>query len=381
MNTHDTVGAEATGPISPRRALLAGIGGLAAGAVLSRGASAGPLNPPSGPVSSTPGPEPRTVINSTNTPGDGSNTFVISQPGSYYLDRNLVGQSGRNGIFINANDVSIDLMGFTLQGVPGSVDGITSPTTIRNPSIRNGHIRGWGVDGVSMLSIFIASGVFENLQCDFNGAAGMRLPSGSVVTRCTASNNTSVGINVAYGSAVSQCAAYENGSTGLSIAGASTVIGCASASNGGAGFSVSGEGMRVADCTAFDNASNGYFCGSGGLIERCVSRDNTLNGFSATFGTVIRDCIATFCGGSGVLLTSSDNRLEGNHFEANTIGVQVFTSGNFIARNTCADNDTNWSVVTGNVCFVVNAVTSGAISGNSGGVSPGTTSPWANFSF
>ncbi len=381
MHTHDTTGAGENAPLSHRRAMLAGIGGLAAGAMLSRGAVAGPLNPPPGPVSSTPGPEPRTVINQTNTPGNGSNTFVISEPGSYYLDRNLVGESGKNGIWIAANDVSIDLMGFTLQGVSGSLDGITSPTTIRNPSVRNGHIRGWGVDGISMLSIFIAGGVYENLQCDFNGGAGMRVPSGSVVTRCTASNNTSVGFNVAYGSSVAHCAAYENGSTGLHIAAASTVIGCTAASNDGAGFSVSGEGMRVADCASYGNGSNGYFGGSGGLIERCVARDNTLNGFSASFGTVIRDCIATFCDGSGVLLTSSDNRLEGNHFEANTIGVQVFTSGNFIVRNTCADNDTNWSVVAGNVCFVVSAVTSAAVNGNSGGSSPGTTSPWANFTF
>jgi nitrous oxidase accessory protein NosD len=82
-----------------------------------------------------------------------------------------------------------------------------------------------------------------------------------------------------------------------------------------------------------------------------------------------------------VLLTSSDNRIEGNHFEANEIGVQAFTAGNFIARNTCAGNDMNWSVVSGNVCFVVNAVTSGTVGGDSGGVSPGTTSPWANFTF
>jgi len=50
-------------PSTDRRALLAGIGGLAAGTFLTAGrAEAGPLNPPAAPAS-TPGPEPRIAVN------------------------------------------------------------------------------------------------------------------------------------------------------------------------------------------------------------------------------------------------------------------------------------------------------------------------------
>lgn len=66
------------------RALLDGIGGLAASALLarSRTAHAGLLNPPAGPVVSTGKAhievEPRITINSTNTFGDANLVFRIT---------------------------------------------------------------------------------------------------------------------------------------------------------------------------------------------------------------------------------------------------------------------------------------------------------------
>ncbi len=131
-----------------RRALLAGIGGLAAGGILAAGrAQAGSLNPPGAP-SPTAKPladiEPRIAIDSTNTPGDGTNLFIISKPGSYYLPRNIEGRAGRNGILIAADNVAIDLMGFTLEGVAGSLHGIAVDMPRENLSICNGIVRNWG---------------------------------------------------------------------------------------------------------------------------------------------------------------------------------------------------------------------------------------------
>ena len=55
--------------------------------------------------------EARTIINAANTPGDANNTFIISQAGSYYLTGNITGESGKNGISIQAEDVTLDLNG------------------------------------------------------------------------------------------------------------------------------------------------------------------------------------------------------------------------------------------------------------------------------
>lgn len=72
---------------------------------------AGPINPPAGPVAPTPGPEPRTAINSTNTPGDSGALYIISSSGSYYLTGNIT-TGGRHVIEIapSASDVTIDLI-------------------------------------------------------------------------------------------------------------------------------------------------------------------------------------------------------------------------------------------------------------------------------
>src|SRR5689334_2327995 len=84
-------------------------------------ASAGPLDPPAGPVAPTMKTlsevEPRIPIHSL--------PLTISQPGSYYLAENITAAGG--GITISADYVTLDLMGFSLSGAPG--DGITATGT------------------------------------------------------------------------------------------------------------------------------------------------------------------------------------------------------------------------------------------------------------
>lgn len=141
---HDSISKEnASDPestFSQRRAMLAGLGGLAAGAFMARSAQAGPLNPAPGPIASTPGPEPRIPVNQENTPGNSANTFVISQPGSYYLTGNVLGEAGKNGIRITSSNVTLDLMGFECRGVTGSLTGIYMAVFRRGITIRNGTV-------------------------------------------------------------------------------------------------------------------------------------------------------------------------------------------------------------------------------------------------
>jgi hypothetical protein len=49
--------------------------------------------------------------------------YIITQPGFYYLGGNLSYNATGNAITVNANDVTIDLMGCTLSCTTGS--GIT----------------------------------------------------------------------------------------------------------------------------------------------------------------------------------------------------------------------------------------------------------------
>src|ERR1043165_4734262 len=106
---------------------------------------AGNINPPAGPVTSTMKPldqvEPRTALTATTTPGTATAVFRITQPGSYYLAGSLAGVSGKSGVAIAASDVTLDLMGFRLLGVAGSLAGVTVDSGFGNVAIRNGTIR------------------------------------------------------------------------------------------------------------------------------------------------------------------------------------------------------------------------------------------------
>jgi hypothetical protein len=61
--------------------------------------------------------------------------------------------------------------------------------------------------------------------------------------------------------------------------------------------------------------------------------------------------------------------------------IDVDSAGNIIIRNTCSGNTNNWDVPAGNVILVMQATIAGAVSGNCGGVSPGSTDPDANSSY
>src|SRR5262245_34082852 len=89
------------------------------GAATSIGFAQGTLVPPGPPAPSMKSLdqlEARTPISAL--------PYVITNGGSYYLTAMLTGISGTNGITILASHVTVDLNGFGLLGVVGSLDGI-----------------------------------------------------------------------------------------------------------------------------------------------------------------------------------------------------------------------------------------------------------------
>lgn len=64
--------------------------------------------------------------------------YTISSPGFYYLGSNLTSSGSGAAITIAANNVTLDLMGFTLTGSPGNSVGINlqgSYIEVRNCSV------------------------------------------------------------------------------------------------------------------------------------------------------------------------------------------------------------------------------------------------------
>jgi len=330
---------------------------------------AGDVNPPPGPVAPTMKTltevEPRIAINSDNTPGDADSVFRITLSGSYYLTDNVTGQSGRHGIQIEAEGVTLDLNGFTLLGIAGSLDGINMPGFRENVVIRNGHVRGWGESGIESR---IDVGRIERITAVDNGAWGIdNNPSGTFTTH------------------IVSCEVKSNGSLVASTGGIR-----------------GGQSSVITDCVVFSNTGSGITAGNGCLVTGCTARSNSVDGISVTNLSTVTGCTAISNTGDGIKLggdcrvagnqccangaagihaTSVDNRIEGNLCTDSLRGIDVDGTGNIIIRNTCSGNNTNWDVVAGNVCLVVQGVTGAAISGNTGGVAPGSTDPNANFTY
>jgi len=354
-------------------------------------------------VAPTPGPEPRIAINATNTPGDATSLYKITAPGSYYLTGNVTGVAAKSGIKIDASNVSIDLMGYALIGVPGSFEGVTAPAGgLRGIQVRSGSIRSWGGRGVNLIPTTACR--IEALLVVECGSGGITVGSNTVILGCTADHNADTGIGTESGCTVTSCTASSNGAHGMDLAPGSTAIGCTARTNTEVGISCS-TGCVVSQCVANENGEDGIILGLGSSATGCAAMSNADDGITTSGGRcLISGCVATSNTSDGIQVgtsctvinnqcesntiagihaTGSGNRIDGNQSSANALGYDVDTAGNFIARNTASANTfSNWAINTGNAVYVVNAaVTAGAVTGNSGGVSPGSTNPNANYSY
>ena len=349
----------------------------------------GPLNPPSGPAATMRALdqiEPRTPIDAAHTPGDADSVFRIVTPGSYYLTGDIVGVSGKSGIEIASSDVTIDLSGFRLAGVPGSLDGIgtSADVNVRNVRIHNGTVTRWGAHGINLFNsaanVDVDNTHLEHLRVSENAGSGIRcssavvsncvaianaegiaaLGNGATITNCAASGNTGDGI-FGFGSAVSHCTANRNGGTGIKVANQSSVTNCVAFLNGGDGFvganiSITGStatanggtGFKTSfrctltGCVAIENgtgaAGAGISASGGATIVNCSANDNRKDGITVGADCLVAHNVANSNGsgatdGAGIRAEANGNRIQGNNVTGNDIGIRAGGTGNLIEAN------------------------------------------------
>jgi hypothetical protein len=272
--------------------------------------------------------DPRTPISTA--------PYTITNSGSYYLTTNLTVSSLGDGIDINANNVTLDLNGFAIQGMPGSGSGIDfdNPTNI---TVRNGSISGFGFFGVQ--GGHGNNVVLERLNVSACGEGGISVIGTAVVRDCNCCSNSVSGISVGSG-IVSGCSAQNNSGSGISVWNGTvvtggTVSGCFLAVNKGAGIYVGGNGSDVIGNTCIGN-------------------------------------------GTGISIVGSDNRVEDNHVVASgSAGISVPSSSYY-------DN-----IIIKNSVYGANNYSGAGFSSNGNVVGPFITTegtitsvnPWANFSF
>jgi hypothetical protein len=169
--------------------------------VLATRSEAGPLDPPGAPASTDAVRVPGTPIAAPTT---------ISVPGHYYLTRNL-SVSGSSALTIDADDVTLDLGGFTISGTDGvSTSGI-SVLVRERVTIRNGTVRdaATGISAVNGRKLRL-----QNVRAHSN-LTGLSIGEDAVVEDCMVTAN-STGINISGARAVvRRCQVSANTSSGI----------------------------------------------------------------------------------------------------------------------------------------------------------------------
>jgi parallel beta-helix repeat protein len=335
----------------------------------------GNLPPPPGPVAPTMKTlsqvEPRTPIGAVPSTPIVSLPYAITAPGSYYLTSSLTGVSGSDGITISANDVTLDLSGFTLLGVAGSGNGIHVTSGVTNVSagssnlvVRNGVLDSWGSAGVNAGSAFNAQ--FHNLRL-FSNSFGLEAGNNCTVLDCTASDNTSIGIYVQNGCAVKDCLASDN-YTGISTANDCTVLWCTANNNGSVGIGT-GWNSTVKDSTAGNNGGDGIQAGPNTTVQSCTAAGNDYAGIEINYDGLITGnncCDNTY----GIFIDVGYSLIDGNNVRGNSdyaIYPQNANHGNVISRNSGGGSSSQYFGYGTNPDYAPFQSISTA------------TSPWANF--
>jgi len=304
-------------------------------------AHGGSLAPPAGPVSAT----DRSILSQTVTPPP----YTITTSGSYRLTSNLTGAGVV--LTITADDVTLDLNGFAVDGAGGP--GPAIQVNGRNATIRNGTVRNVGSEGINGVGDGTAvenvtvhdcgrgivvtnggrvtgcdvrdtqlDGIFGVLSCTITectvvragigGGWGIEAIDGSTVVGCVVRDSEN-GIRGGAASGVDRCAVTSNFSVGILVEAGASARGCTARFNN-TGFLVSSA--SVVDCFAINNFLYGFESPNDGTIDRCSSSETLNSGFWIGDRCIVTNCRSTRDAqggiGAGIETTGSHSRVTNN---------------------------------------------------------------------
>lgn len=326
---------------------LAGALATAGIALLAGVVRAGPLEPPF-----EPNPTGKTLdqvearIPITSIPA------TINQPGSYYLTGNMaLSNVGSYGIYIGADNVTVDLGGFTIDGGGTGSSGVYVETAGDGHTgivVRNGTATNWVFDGFSVSGASDNFAVLENVNATYNniGISGYHVS----VDGCATAHNSSAGISViqsnvggctaslnqvgiaAYQSALERIEADQSVTDGIQLS-SSTLRGCASGSN--AGIGIKSSNSTVQGCMANNNLY-GIVADDNSIIQENAVTTSYSDGIRVVGDagkSLVQDNVvqlsALLQAGSGIYVESAGNRILRNAVsETRTSGPGILVVGN-----------------------------------------------------
>lgn len=257
--------------------------------------------------------ETRVPIPKSPQPSIAGPHFTITQPGSYYLSGNVDVASG-NGINIEADDVTLDLNGYTISSNAATAGayGISLNGGRKRVSISNGHIR----SGASFTGNVISSGpgfysginwsTASPIACRVSGVSVTGVP-GEGIALGSASNNSSI---------VEACTVRDIGGIGIR----SGVVSNCSVTNA-ASTSIAAERVLNSVGARQDGTGTGIVQGGSSLeaIGAATDKRTQIPGGTATVtlttpGSYVLMGNLTVTTGNGILINASDVSLDLNGF-------------------------------------------------------------------
>jgi len=285
-----------------------------------------PSDPPGSTMKTLDEVEPRIPIPASAA---ATGVYTISASGSYYLagDRLCSGQ----GISVTADNVTIDLCGYSLIGNGSNSVGIWMNGR-SNVEIRNGTVRGFGWQGIAEYSSSSKNHSICNIRAIGNGTAGVSYNGISLpgTKHC-----------------IKDCTAAENGGNGIYAYENCTVSGCTSSGNGNDGIYAS-ENCIVTNNNCYQNTDNGIYANKS-TITGNLSSDNGNVGIYVGGGCTVIGNTVSGNGDDGIYAYGST--ISGNMAYDNTDMGIACGSGSNVAGNTAYGN-TGWGIYCSSYCMV-----------------------------
>jgi parallel beta-helix repeat protein len=275
---------------------------------------------------------------------------TISESGMYYLSKNLLQllYTG-SAITVSASNVTLDLMGFTLNGisrVTGGAHGIWINEGTSGVEVRNGCITNFVGDGVHCLG---QNCRLLGLRVTNVGGAGISENGKNQVISCFASGCGHEGIYSGGSSMLKGNTVNGNATNGITAGDNCTMMGNTVSSNGQYGIS-SGNSCTVTGNSTQNSSNHGIRTGDHCSVTGNSSQNNTGSGIQAGLASLVQGNTASGNGGNGIYV-SEGSTVAGNTARGNG-GYGIWAVAICLVIDNSLINNTAYGIFAGNGCTI-----------------------------
>lgn len=331
--------------------------------------------------------EPRTPVDAVHTLGNLSAAFVITNSGSYYLTTNIVVNSAISAIDIVANNVTLDLNGFSVLGASVGVYGVNIQIGYTNVSVCNGLVSGWTQYGISCAGAHVD---LDQLNASGNTLGGVILfgsGGGCFVRNSIFSGNTGYGVYSSVNDVTCEHLMVCSNNPGILFSGVASgvVKDCAVYDNLMAGIECySSTNISLQDVTTSHNNGYGIYLPTS---QNITISDCQINGNGMNAGIYLASSSCFILGsscsgnGTGIFVQGANNQIDGNHVigsNPSAVGIWLNSAAgvtnNIVTRNNVVGYGINdYSLGVGNIAGpIISSAASGIVT---------NSNPWANIGF